>query len=40
MSERRSSRSLRTPAGRRNAIVGIVIPIPRRDSAAGAFQSS
>ena len=37
---RRSKRSLRTPAGSRNAIVGTVIPMPRIDSAAGAFQSS
>ena len=40
MSERRSSRSLRTPAGSRKAIIGTVIPIPRSESAAGAFQSS
>src|SRR3954451_18634633 len=38
MSRRRSSRSLITPAGRRKASVGIVIPIPRIESAAGAFQ--
>jgi hypothetical protein len=40
MSRRRSTRSLRTPAGRRKASVGIVIAMPRRESATGAFHSS
>ncbi len=40
MTIRRSSRSLRIPAGRRKTMVGTVIPIPRMESAAGAFHSS
>ncbi len=40
MSDRRSRRSLSTPAGSMQRIVGTVIPIPRSERAAGAFQSS
>jgi hypothetical protein len=38
MTRRRSTRSLITPAGNRSARVGIVIPIPRMERAAGAFH--
>ena len=37
---RRSKRSLTTPPGSRQAIVGTVIAIPITESAAGAFQSA
>src|SRR6187200_3482938 len=40
MTRRRSTRSLSIPAGSRNAIVGRVIPMPRIESAAGAFHNA
>jgi len=40
ITERRSKRSLTTPPGSRQAIVGTVMEIPITESAAGAFQSS